>query len=102
MADRKLARFVAPMALLAAVVGIMVVVQVSRSDNGAPSQAHRATTTHTARPAKPKARAYVVKPGDNLTVIASKTGVDVDTLQQLNPGIDPQALRVGQRLTLVP
>ena len=102
MADRKLARYVAPMALLAAVVGILVVVQVSHSDNGTPSPAHYSTTVRGVGHAKPKPRFYTVKAGDNLTVIASKTGVDIDTLQRLNPGADPQTLRVGQRLTLVP
>lgn len=101
MADRKLARFIAPMALVAAVVGILAVVQASRSEDPAPSPTHR-TVTHSVHRAKPKPRSYVVKPGDTLTMIASRTGVDVATLQRLNPRADPQALRVGQRLTLVP
>jgi LysM repeat protein len=101
MADRSSARFLAPLALIAVVVAIAIVVQLSRSA----SSTHAASTaqrTHHARPAKPRARFYVIKPGDNLTVIATKTGVGLDRIQQLNPGIDPQALHAGQRLKLAP
>ena len=39
---------------------------------------------------------YVVKPGDCcLSQIAERTGVDVDTLVELNPNLDPQAIHSG-------
>jgi LysM repeat protein len=41
-----------------------------------------------------------VKPGDSLSVISEKTGVGVETLQRLNPEIDPQVLRSGERVRL--
>jgi nucleoid-associated protein YgaU len=40
--------------------------------------------------------AYSVRSGDTLAVIAERFGTSVDRLMELNPGIDPQALRVGQ------
>ncbi len=43
---------------------------------------------------------YVVQPGDSLVSIAEATGIDVETLEQLNPGIDPQALQEGARVRL--
>jgi LysM repeat protein len=43
---------------------------------------------------------YVVQPGDTLSGIAAKTGVPLATLEQLNPGISPNALAVGQKLRL--
>ncbi len=43
---------------------------------------------------------YVVKSGDSLSAISAKTGVAVATLESLNPGVDPNALQTGQRLTL--
>ena len=53
--------------------------------------------------AKPKPRTkgaraalYSVRSGDTLAVIAERYGTSVDRLMELNPGIDPQALRVGQ------
>jgi LysM repeat protein len=43
---------------------------------------------------------YVVKRGDTLADISSKTGVSVDRLQELNPGLDQFSLVAGQRLKL--
>ena len=55
--------------------------------------------------AKPRARtkgarvaAYSVRSGDTLAVIAERFGTSVDRLMELNPGVDPQALRVGQSI----
>jgi LysM repeat protein len=103
MADRSLARFLAPLALMMAIVGVILVVVLSIASND-PSPArptHSVDVTHTT-PAKPKRQAYVVKTGDSLTAIAVRTGVTVDTLERLNPDADPQALRVGERLKLRP
>jgi LysM repeat protein len=41
-----------------------------------------------------------VKAGDNLDLIAEKTDVPADTLQELNPEVDPQALVIGEKITL--
>jgi LysM repeat protein len=43
-----------------------------------------------------RASAYSVRSGDTLATIAERFGTTVDKLLALNPGIDPQALRVGQ------
>jgi LysM repeat protein len=43
---------------------------------------------------------YTVKEGDTLTSISAATGVDVETLIQLNPTTDPQALIAGTTLKL--
>ena len=43
---------------------------------------------------------YVVKSGDTLGAIAEKTGIPVETLQELNPELDPQALVSGQKIKL--
>jgi LysM repeat protein len=43
---------------------------------------------------------YKVKEGDTLAQIAHDTGVELDTLLELNPKIDPQALSPGQRVRL--
>lgn len=104
MADRNPARLAAPLALLAAAVAVVVVVQVSRSSSPSSTpSATRTTVTQSARhPSHAAPRAYVVKPGDTLTVIADKTGVSLDAIQQLNPDIDPNSLQTGQRLKLSP
>lgn len=103
MADRNSARLVAPLALAAAVVGIAIVVVVSRPEaSPQPSATQRTTTTQQQQPSRPRARAYVVKAGDTLTVIAERTDVALETLERLNPDIDPQALQTGERLKLTP
>lgn len=102
MADRSPARILAPLALIAALVGVAIVVMASSPGTPTSATSTAGRPARHVQPAKARQRVYVVKPGDNLTVIATKTGVGLDRLQQLNPGIDPQALHVGQRLKLVP
>ena len=41
-----------------------------------------------------------MKTGDNLGSIAEKTKVPIETLQELNPELDPQALVSGQKIKL--
>jgi LysM repeat protein len=41
---------------------------------------------------------YVVQSGDTLGSMAEKYGTTVDELMTLNPGIDPTALHIGQRI----
>ncbi|HLT58374.1 MAG: cell wall hydrolase [Limnochordales bacterium] len=43
---------------------------------------------------------YTVQPGDTLWIIARRYGTTVAELQRLNPGVNPQRLQVGQRLTV--
>jgi len=93
----------APLALLAAAVGVIVVVQASRSgSSGNTPTTTRTAVTQPARPVRSRSRTYVVKAGDTLTVIAQSTGVSLETIQRLNPNVDPQALQTGQRLKLTP
>ena len=58
-------------------------------------QSTTATTTETTTPG---AEYYVVHSGDTLGSIAQKYSATVDELMTLNPGIDPTALRIGQRI----
>jgi LysM repeat protein len=53
------------------------------------------TTTETTTPG---AEYYVVQSGDTLGSIAQKYNTTVDELMTLNPGIDPTALHIGQRV----
>lgn len=43
---------------------------------------------------------YTVKLNDTLGLIAEKTDVPVERLEELNPELDPQNLIVGQRIKL--
>ncbi|MFL5818637.1 MAG: LysM peptidoglycan-binding domain-containing protein [Conexibacter sp.] len=108
MADRNPARLAAPLALLAAAVAIAVVVQATGSSppSDSPSVTRTAVTrtavTQPVRHTRAAPRIYVVKAGDTLTVIAAETGVSLETIQRLNPEVDPNALQTGQRLKLSP
>jgi LysM repeat protein len=62
-----------------------------------------ATTTVAASDAAPTAeetRFYTIERGDTLETVALKSGTSVDDLLRLNPGIDPHALRIGQKVRI--
>lgn len=105
MAARNPARLLAPLALVAAAVGVLVVIQASGSGTSSNSDrpaATQRTTTQRALAPRARPRAYVVKAGDTLTAVAESTGVALETILELNPDVDPQALQTGQRLKLGP
>jgi LysM repeat protein len=101
--SRGYARFAAPAAFLAAVtIGVLLV--RSGLEHGR-HPAHPATTTGTTLTSarthhtkKHHARTYTVQAGDTFDSIARKTGTTVARIEQLNPGIDPTALHVGQKI----
>jgi LysM repeat protein len=119
---KELARYGAPAAFLAAVTIAVILIKSGLSgDSGSTTtvglfptttrtatttttttklvlttpQATTATTTETTTPA---AEYYAVQSGDTLGSIAQKYGTTVDELMTLNPGIDPTALDIGQKL----
>jgi LysM repeat protein len=60
----------------------------------------KAKTSTTATTTTPTGDVYVVKQGDTLAGIAETTGVTVERLQELNPGLDQFSLVAGQRIKL--
>jgi LysM repeat protein len=102
---RSPARLVAPLALVACAIAILVIVNANSGSDGskATTTATTTSTTTTAKQgAKKPRRRYIVKEGDVMSQIAVKTGVPLDTLLRLNPGVDAQSLHVGQKLKLAP
>jgi LysM repeat protein len=102
---RSPARLFAPLALVACAIAILVIVNRDTGSGGSttPETATSTSTTTTVKQgAKKTRRRYIVKEGDVLSQIAIKTGVPLDTLQQLNPRVDAQSLHVGQKLKLAP
>lgn len=106
-------RLIAPAALIAFGLALMVVVATGGSHHkGSASQPTKAERRDlglkggkgraTPPPPKPQPQQteYVVQTGDTLASIANKTGVTVEKLQRLNPHLDPQALVSGQRIKL--
>ena len=103
MAHRSPARFLAPLALLAVGVSLYMVVQSSQTSsdgNGSPNRATDSQPTATPEPERRGPRRYRVKVGDTPSSIAEKTGVPLEDILRLNPDLDPQTLRPGQRIRL--
>jgi LysM domain len=103
------ARFLAPIVFLAAVTIAVLLVRsgLSGDDTVSPpgtALETRATTTSprtttTRRTTPPQARrSYSIEAGDTLETIAVQFDTTVERLLTLNPGLDPVALRIGQRI----
>ena len=107
MAGRSPARFLAPIALVAVAFALYTVVKDARepagkSSSDTPAQASSTPGKQSAakKSTKKKRRVYTVKQGDTASAIAEKTGVSIETMQQLNKNFDPQTLSPGQRIRL--
>jgi LysM repeat protein len=112
------ARWIAPAALLAAIVAVAVVYSSStgtgESTSPPASQTEtgerRTQTGTTARTSTTPARtspttttpggSYTVQSGDTLGSIAAENDTTVEELQEANPGVDSQSLSVGQQIKL--
>ena len=103
------ARLLAPLALIAVTVAILVMVLgsgVVGDDNGSETAGSQAlppanqgmTTTDKKR--KRTRRTYTIKANDTLSSIAEKNGTTVERLLELNPDLDPQGLVAGQKIKL--
>ncbi len=100
----RITRWAAPVAFLA-VITIGALVVRAGFQQGGHHGAKSPTTTVTSKTKKthahahkPHVRSYTIQSGDTLASIAAKTGTTVARLVQLNPGINPTALRVGQTI----
>ena len=102
MDRRRITRWAAPVAFLAAItIGALVVragFQHGKHHTHTPATTVTTKRKHTRAHAHTRHRrqTYTIQSGDTLGSIAAKTGTTVARLMQLNPGIDPTALRVGQ------
>lgn len=50
----------------------------------------------------PDYTAYIIQPGDTLYRIAQMFGVSIESIVEANPGVDPDYLRVAQRICIPP
>jgi LysM repeat protein len=94
-------RAVAVIALVAALILVVAVVATSGggSDNGDNGSAQEKTSNKRTERALSRG-VWIVRSGDTLGKISQQTGIDVDTLIQLNPDLDPHVLLEGQRIAL--
>ena len=97
-----LARFLALVALIAAIVAIVVVASNTHLHSNSDGRGKQTTTHKQQQQKKPRTtkKTYTVQSGDTLTSIAHKTGLTVSELQALNPEVDPQILVAGEVLKL--
>jgi LysM repeat protein len=105
------ARFAAPAAFLAAATVAILLIRSGFAD-GRPSAPTRpavtapattpsrtATTRRpTTRPSTAGQERYAIRAGDTLGIVADRYDTSVEALVELNPGIDPTALQVGQQI----
>jgi LysM repeat protein len=117
-AKRTPARVLAPLAIVAFGLALLLIVASAGDRDDEPSQSEstrqeqrdlelakekrRREKTEERREGQGKLPQgiYVVKTGDTLGSIAEKTGIPVERLQELNPELDPQALVSGQKIKL--
>jgi LysM repeat protein len=111
-------RILAPIAIVIFGVALVLIVSTASTSSGggggqSASAAQKARDLGTAS-SRRKARrtkttttsdklpqsVYIVKSGDTLGKIAQDTGVPVQTLQDLNPGLDQFSLVAGQKIKL--
>ena len=115
---RELTRYGAPAAFLAAVTIAVLLIKAglsggdgstttvgasptTRPTTSSPTTTKLVLTTPTATTTKTTAQEaeyHVVESGDTLGSIAEKYDTTVEELVRLNPGVDPTALRVGDRI----
>jgi spore germination protein YaaH len=89
----------APLAFLAAVTVAVLLVQAgldegsTRTDSTVPTATAPTSTTPVA-----ERRFYRIRVGDTIAAIAPRFGLTEVELVAINPGIEPTALRIGQRI----
>jgi LysM repeat protein len=106
----ELARYAAPAAFLLAVTIAALLIRTGfesgSSGSAAPTTSiatttRAETTTTTASTSTTTTTAkqyYTIQAGDTYDTVAAKYGKTADDLLALNPGVDPHALRIGQKI----
>ena len=104
MPHRSRVRWLAPFVLLGAVAVVVWITASSLQDPSSKRPTVEASPAGSATPPtlKPPSSSttYTVKTGDLLTTVSEKTGVSLDRLYELNPNLDANALRAGQKIRI--
>ena len=118
--SRSPARWLGPLAILVALGAVFAIVSAATGGDDSGDSSRPASTeersggsgkqsTTKDKPAsettgsttpKTTRKTYTVKAGDTLAGIAETTGVPIDELLELNPGVDSNSLSIGQELRL--
>jgi LysM repeat protein len=107
----ELARYAAPAAFVLAVTIAALLIrsgfESGSSGSGAPAtsiatttraETTTTTTTSTSTTTTTSKQYYTIQSGDTYDTVAAKYGKTADDLLALNPGVDPHALRIGQKI----
>jgi LysM repeat protein len=96
-------RYAAPVAFLAAVTIAVLLVRSGLEASSSPSEsttvvttATTPTTTPTTR--RPRPKYYRLRAGETISDVALRFDTTVEELLSLNPKIEPNQLRIGQRI----
>ncbi len=95
------ARVLAPLALIACVAVLFLLISGTLSDDGGSGGGGNPARSEQPRD-KPKVKgsSYVVVPGDTFSGISVKTGIPLARLERLNPDLDTATLNAGQQIKL--
>ena len=93
--SRSPGRWLGPLALLAALVAVFVIFNATTGDEE-PTQTAKQTSTGE----KKKSGGKKKSSSEEEQTSAEETGVSVEELQELNPGVDSNSLSIGQELRL--
>jgi LysM repeat protein len=96
-----IARILAALALVGAVVVLVILIPTALKDDSSDSgKGSSQPAKQQPKKHRTKAKTYTVETGDTLIAIAHKTGVPVSEILALNPEVDPQILIAGETLKL--
>jgi LysM repeat protein len=111
---QNLSRWLAPLALVACALAVVMILGSGGAFHGSGSSADAPAVTQPRSAAstaakkrgagarRKKRRTYTVRAGDTLSGIAQKTGVPLSELQAMNPTLDSESLQTGQKVKLAP
>jgi len=93
-----LTRYGAPAAFLVAATVAALLIRAGLKAGDSPKTSTSATTVTESVPQPGNPVYYRIRSGDTLGSVAEHFDTTVDDLVALNPQVDPNALRIGQRL----
>ncbi len=96
----ELKRYGAPVAFLTAVTIAVLLVRAGLQSKPAAAPTTIATTSASTTPKRHGPRFYRLRAGETLSDVAVRFDTTVKKLRKLNSHVNPNALRVGQRIRL--
>ena len=96
----RIVRWTLPALLLTLVVGGSIIVAASGRDRGPAHEVTGSSKAATTKRGQGATKRITVRSGDTATSIAKRAKIALLELLELNPDVDPRALRPGQTLKI--